>query len=364
MKNFFEQHDYRNITIYVVHVIIVLSTAYLSKISNLFNFWFVLVLLFPLILVPASNIFKLYSYTINVRIIFPISVGIFFVTLYHVFPEFASDEQSSLSVYGVSNAGDTLDAALFKVNDLFKDAVTVLYAICVAFLLLKGLSDFDELKQVLYSEANEVRKISDFATYFMASGDPVKNYNSILALRCLLRDYLSNMLRGRKVVASADNAVVLQDSLLTVGELVPVDYNDRVALEEIMKGVGNLASLRAQRTVCIEKRMSPFIMTLIFVMSLTITLSFFGEANGQISIDYVYVFLLPTFYTSIFMTLLDLSSPFDGYWAIKTDALCGVLDHLKSQIDTMEQDKDLIARVQQASLEKENPSQSLDELAV
>ena len=74
---------------------------------------------------------------------------------------------------------------------------------------------------------------------------------------------------------------------------------------------------------------------MVFTMSLTIVLSFFGSASSEVSIDYVYIFFLPTFYSSIFMTLIDLSTPFDGYWQIKLHAIQGVREKMNRQIDEM-----------------------------
>ena len=232
-----------------------------------------------------------------------------------------------------------VDAAFFKINDLFKDAVTVLYAICVAFLLLKGLNDYDELKEALYSEANLVRTISDYASYFAESETSKNNDSTIEKLRILLHDYLDNILEDKSIKTNPLNEEVLQKCISTVGKLTVEDQNDGFALQEIMKGVGELANCRAKRMVCLEKKMSPFILTLVFVMSLTIVMSFFGSANGQVTIDYAYIFLLPTFYTSIFMTLLDLSSPFDGYWQIKLDAVSNVRDRLETQINFMREER-------------------------
>lgn len=325
---------YRNLIIYIIHALVVLATAYLGYNSALFNWWMVALILAPLVL-AIFNRYKDVSYTINVRILLPISIGLFFVSLYHYFPSVMADETSMLSKYGVQNLGKGIGSEFFQVNGLFKDAVTVLYAICVAFLLLKGLSDYDELKQVLYSEANEVRTISDFATYFMTSGEPVKNHPVVLELRQNLCAYLTNMLKGHKVITAEENEQVLEDCIVTVGNLTTKDKNDEVALAEIMHSVSKISSLRAQRTVCIQKRMSPFILVLVFLMSLTIVLSFFGSASQTFSIDYIYIFLLPTFYSSIFMTLIDLSTPFDGYWRIKLCAIEGVQQKLRRQIKRM-----------------------------
>lgn len=333
----------RNAFIYIIHFIFVIATGWLLLQTNLLSIWFTIVIALPLILAFSTSFGNL-SYTINVRIVFPISIGLFFVALYHYFPSLVESGNQNEGLQTADQFGITsglvaqraIDGTFFKINDLFKDAVTVLYAICVAFLLLKGLNDYDELKEALYAEANLVRTVSDYASYFAESGDPEKNIPIIEKLRCLLHDYLDNILvDGNSIKTNPENEQVLEKCISTVGKLSVGDENDGIALQEIMRGIGDLANCRAKRMVCLEKKMSPFILTLVFVMSLTIVMSFFGASKGVVTIDYVYIFLLPTFYTSIFMTLLDLSSPFDGYWQIKVDAVSNVRDKLERQINSM-----------------------------
>ena len=310
----------------------VIATAFFANASGLATWYFVTLIALPLLLSLIPR-FVAFSFTLNARILFPISVGLLCVSFYHYFPSLLFDEtQASLARLGVSNSNSSLEQDLFQVNDVFKDAVSVLYAICAAFLLWKGLSDFDELKKVVYEETSEVRSITDFSTYFIASGDPETNRAPVMKLRYLLFRYLRNMLKGSRIIASSENESILEQMLLAVGKIKATDKNDDVALEEIMKAVSHLSILRSNRTVCIEKRMSPFILTLMFVMSVTMVSSFFGKATGEITIDYLYVMLLPTFYASIFMTLLDLSKPFDGYWSIKLEAISGVSQRLSKLI--------------------------------
>ncbi|MEM6577457.1 MAG: hypothetical protein AAF678_03120, partial [Pseudomonadota bacterium] len=195
-----------------------LLTAFILLRTDLLNAWFLAVIVAPLALAFVSSQGKL-SYTVNVRIIFPISVGLFFVALYHYFPTLIEtmsggsvnaiqSEIQNASRFGIVSGlaqSNQINGSFFQVNDLFKDAVTVLYAICVAFLLLKGLNDFDELKGVLYAEANLVRTTSDFATYFISSGDPTKNEPIVETLRGLLHDYLDNILVGQTIDISEKN---------------------------------------------------------------------------------------------------------------------------------------------------------------
>ena len=324
----------KNTIIYFVHIAIITATVYFASRANVASWYFVSLIGIPLILSFIPRFSKA-SYTINVRILFPISIGLFCISLYHFFPQLLIGDSEELARYGISNDGINFQNEFFIVNPVFTDAVAVLYAICVAFLLWKGLSDFDELKHVLYEETSVIRSITDYSSYFLTSGRPKENAPTISILRSFLLSYVNNIISGNQIVTSTENEEILEKCLVTVGSLKPADLNDEIALSEIMKGISSLSVLRSKRSVCIEKRMSPYILVLMFMMSVTMVSSFFGKATGEISFEYFYVFLLPTFYASIFMTLLDLSSPFDGYWSIKIDAVRGIKQKLEEHLGTV-----------------------------
>ena len=75
--------------------------------------------------------------------------------------------------------------------------------------------------------------------------------------------------------------------------------------------------------------MSPFIIALVAFLSGAIILPFFREASTEFGLNHIYVFTLSTFFAFIFMTLLDLSMPFEGYWQVKKDALQTAKDMLE-----------------------------------
>ena len=66
----------RNIVIYFFHLIVVLLTGLLLLQTNLLSIWVTIIISLPLALAFSTSFGSL-SYTINVRIIFPISVGLF-----------------------------------------------------------------------------------------------------------------------------------------------------------------------------------------------------------------------------------------------------------------------------------------------
>lgn len=301
----------------VVVVALTMITAYSADIAT----WYLLIIL--LLPFAGSMYSKLsgISYKLNARVFFPVSVGLLCVILFHHFPSLFPGRQSvSASTYGLTSQTERqLTQGFFEVSSLFTESVTVLYAVCAAFLLWKGLNDFDELKTVLSEEASEINSISDYLEYFK-DNEVEANEEATKSIRKSLLDYVSNILDGSRIVASEKNDDVMRGLLSELRKLDPKDQNDHTALAEIMKGYSALANLRSRRTVCIEKRTSPSILTIMAMMSISMIGSFFGQATGEIDVNYVYVFLLSIFYTSLFMTLIDLSTPFDGYWSIKTEA--------------------------------------------
>lgn len=321
--------------IYTTHLLIVALTAWTASQSGLFKWYFIAAIALPVVL-AATTKFSNISYALNARILLPISVGLLCVSLFHYVPTLlAAEGTNGLAIYGITQDTSGISEGFFEVNPIFKDAVSVLYALCAAFLLWKGLNDFDELKRVIHEEANQIRLVSDFAGYFEDDISRTKNQEAVFLLRKKLLSYLDNIIAGSKIVTSDENEEVLEHCLGIVSDLEDVDTNDQIALGEIMKGLAHVTVLRAHRTVCIEKRMSPYLLFLIVMMSITMVASFFGKATGELSMDYIYVGLLPAFYASIFMTLLDLSSPFDGYWSIKVKAVESAREKLIAQINRM-----------------------------
>jgi len=323
----------RTFFLMLVHILVVALNAFVLSLTGLYSTWYLIVIVAPiaLYLFPA---FSRFSYTINFRIILPFSVGLLFVGLYQYFPEFMASGNAvpTLTANGLQLKAPEPNTKIFEVNPTFVDAVTVLYAVCAAFLLWKGLNDFDELKSVLYEEASEMKSLSNYFTYLSEGDKQDENTEIANDLRALFIEYIDNLTKGEEIIVSHDNEEILRECLNLIGKFKDTDVNDRIAIAEVMKGLNHLTLLRSKRSVCIEKRMSPFILVLIAVMSLAMSATFFGDASQEFGVNHILIFLLPAFYTSLFMTLLDLSSPFDGYWKVKCDSMNGVKERLREEI--------------------------------
>ena len=85
-----------------------------------------------------------------------------------------------------------------------------------------------------------------------------------------------------------------------------------------------------------DTSMPPFVLGSILLMSISVLLPFFGNGADTLSVNHIYVFLLSSIHMFIFMTLLDLSAPFDGHFSIQLDAFVDAESRINKLIKARE----------------------------
>ena len=248
------------------------------------------------------------------RVMVPLFFGLLMVWLYR-------------EAYDIAMVADFLSASRNNIdylNWLF-DILSTLYAICTAFLLWKGLTDHDTLRQMLSDEASYIERLVGYSHYF----DLEKPANREFAQNLLskLDHYIHNIVDGEEIKVSAENAKILRECCDLVADLdASDDENDRIALAETMKSLSDLAMARSKRVSQMEIKMSPYLLMALGIMSLTVIYPFYTEAPSQI--DYVRemcIMILGALLSFLLVTLFDISHPFNGFWKIKTDSFEHVL---------------------------------------
>jgi hypothetical protein len=266
----------------------------------------------------------------SARIVLPIAYGMFAIGLFTI----GYENISSSNFYNIANFGIAAKKQVsFQADDNFFNAITVLFSVCAAFLLWKGLTDFDKLKETLNEEAEKIWAIVFLTNYLREDEDTsAVNIQNISATDEICREFKGyiDLAIGNSTKADGSSSLdVLKHSDDVIDKCVsytkkitvkPGDANDLIALEEIMKNLSELVSIRSQRRVCMQKSMPPFVLGALLVMSFSVLVPFFGNGASILSVNNVYVFLLSSTHMFIFMTLLDLSAPFDGYFSIQMDA--------------------------------------------
>jgi len=259
------------------------------------------------------------------RAITPISIGLFLMALY-------TWVQSDHSIYG---------AIVIDVEDKFHlerlyESISILYAVCTAFLLWKGLSDHDGLRHILKEEAGQIQGAIGYLNYL--DGNENKKYAQ--EIRKSFKMYIERIIVDETVKAHNDNYQLLTDTRNYIAKLKPTtdDSNDSVAIAQIMRGLNNLFKVRMKRIACMETKLSPYILWALVLMSLSILYVTFATPTKDILVVKTTIFLLSGLMTFMVFMLLDINSPFAGYYTIKTDSFTQILKILEIEISSYEKD--------------------------
>lgn len=257
------------------------------------------------------------GYVFLLRVATPMSIGISFTLLYHY-------------AYGIEPLKALLTAS-FQVTfmmDKFFDVISVLYAIVVAFLLWKGLTDYDLLRLELNREASIIRKLAYYTRYF----DDPADRNPATIVR-LMRDYITNIMDGDRVVGCKGNNAIIKRCIDAAAHIEARDLNDQIALEAIMQGIGDLSEIRSRRQAFMECKMSPYMMLFLVIMTIFLLYPLYTKTPQEGGIAaYIMIFSMSTLLAFMFVTMLDLRDPFAGYWKIKLDSFGELMRELEEMI--------------------------------
>jgi hypothetical protein len=308
----------------------------LTKFGDTFRWYFLGPLLFVI-----PTVFVRSMVVPVARIVTPLAYAMFAVALFsYGFDNIASSDFYTLNNFGI----ESNEKFVFEAEDNFFNAITVLFSIMAAFLLWKGLNDFDKLKETLNEEAETIWAIVFLTTYLreeQASSENEMNIAATDKICAILQDYLHKATGVSRQQDKMSSLEILRKSDRLVDECVEQtkkivvkagDENDRIALEEIMKNLSSLVSVRSKRRVCMNNGMPPYILAVILIMSMSLLLPFMGNGSETLSVNHLYVFLLTFIHMFIFMTLLDLSSPFDGHFSIQMDAFTDAAERIDELI--------------------------------
>ncbi len=193
--------------------------------------------------------------------------------------------------------------------------ISTLFAIITALILVKGIELFDQLNQAVNEEANQIRSIIGFLVYF--EDETSRDGSShIQTLRTLLRDYCQHVSAPPPISGSAANGAILKQTAEEIAKLEPADENDRVALQEVMRGLNALFITRSKRISASQAKVPVYMLVILTFMSLAIIFPFFLVSPEPFSHTYTIIFVLAAFCCFILMLLLDINSPFDGFWHV------------------------------------------------
>ena len=299
-------------------IILTLLLGFLVNFLFVSNFTFAAIFIY----IPVFGLFidrtRYASVVFIGRAVLPITIALCAVSLWlylHDSHKFDAYLRSTLRDYA-------------SIQDFFTILAT-LYAICIAFLLWKGLSDYDNLRTILRDEAATIQSINDYFFYLTGNTHNVGVSND---LRRIFIAYIENIMSGRRIKTSKENENFLRECVIAVSKLKTNDENDVIAIEEIMKQLSELSHIRSRRASFIENKMSPYLLSVLVIISVALLLPFFLREPNTNYVLHSLIFCLSSFFSFLFLTLLDINDPFDGYWSIKVGTFEDVLRILNTDI--------------------------------
>ena len=259
------------------------------------------------------------------RIILPVLIGLAISYVWYLSP--------AISVLGLDVSIEGNDG---KRIEYFLEIMSVLYAICIAFLLFKGLNDYDNLRHVLREEAACIQSYIEFMMYLDGEG---KNGRIIDGIRTQFLTYIDNIYSDNQLTRQAANDRLIMDVITETKRLntKKSDSDDSIALSEAMKQLAELSRLRGLRESHIDSRMPTYLLVLLAVLSLSLLAPFMAGPRGNEDLTAVLIFSLSTFFSFFYIALLDLNEPNDGYWKIKIEAFKTVRKFITDDISRYNQ---------------------------
>lgn len=276
--------------------------------SFYFEVWPILLAIWIVMVAPALSVrHTMFAFTLMFRIGLPLAAAILSLVLYQW-----SHTQTNFAVMAAA-----LVRSWTQANAFFSVGAT-LYAVCVAFVLWKAMSDWDNLKSLLREEANEIKSILGFLEYF-DNIDDAETVESVKAMRNLFGRYVDRVTDFGRPDVDDVNARALRSCVAHVERIATPGENDRIALEQVMQGIANLSKIRARRISALETRLSPYMFLMLAALSLSILVFFFVFDSQEFNASHFIVPSLSFLFVFILVMLRDLDKPFEGYWRIKME---------------------------------------------
>ena len=246
-------------------------------------------------------------------------------------PLFIGSAAVALYVYlNIANLnGSVVGVSEFYAEQFFSVMAT-LYAIITALILVKGIESFDALSSAISHEAMKMRSINAYFSYY--STEAQRQGGSIYHIRQLLLQYIHNVLHQNSAAKSTENDSIIDACIHNCSLISVDDENDRIALTEIMKGMDEFRTLRANRINCARNKVPGYLIGMLVLMTVSIIIPFFIERQTAAHFNHYIIFTLSTFASFIYFLLQDINKPYDGLWTIDLTPFHEAAEEIKKHL--------------------------------
>jgi len=327
-----------------------------------------LVALVLILLWERAFVFSKTVFGYAVPFISAVSTGI----LYHEF-----QNTTGITLFGETYSGPAILRNV-QFSDSYKDpfysAVSTLYALIIAGALAKGISDFDALKKTISAEVNTIESIIDWLKHMTETGSTndlaiestnknVKVVRNFMDKLCLYVINVSKKRDRERDTNSNENSRLIEGCRELIKDLRTADDEDKIARPRLMVAIDRLSRLRTERRSSEGLKFPRYLFFILFLMSIFLILPFIAEPrcvtehallkrleldvgrpsdtekifdlktslksfcvqtskdggeelyrNPQLNSQYFMIGVMAFFFSFLIMTLLDIGTPYEGFW--------------------------------------------------
>lgn len=230
-----------------------------------------------------------------------------------------------------------IQTAFVEPHDLFGTLIEVfgvfiatVYALLFAFMVLKSMQDFDSINFSLREEADNLEAISTSAIYLRPEWRGT-NFNLIVQIHKLLIDYAAGVLSDEfhKRGFVRGNLEFIDSLADKIGQFKIENENDRLVVDKLISRLESLALLRSKRIAFIQTKPSPYMILMLFVLSVIVIMPFYIPVGNAVIMLRFFVGGLAFVLSFLFLMMLDMTSHFEGYWTVDREPF----SHAKKTMD-------------------------------
>lgn len=272
------------------------------------------------------------------------------ITLFFLHLSKFSFNEDNVFLYTISSGWTNLQKS--DTYSSYIQITSTMYAVSVAFLLLKGIQDYEKMSETFNSLLSNIVSINYDLKYFdleeneiylLSKNDDIESKNKldtyelnqkrIPKIRCSLVRFLKEL---KIMIDASHDRDVFSSKELNFGEIrghvnkiEPIDFNDQLALEGIMHALNSSNSLLTSLYSSISDRMSNIILQFISAISVLSILNFYELEKFVFHPPQMFMMFTVSFMLIFLVILiLDLNDPFDGQWRIKSEDIIGCVESI------------------------------------
>lgn len=210
----------------------------------------------------------------------------------------------------------------------------VIYAIVVGFIFIRVYDRFHEIGRTILDGLSTVANIRDYLVYVD------KNQETKREIRRCLFDYVRLVVKREwmemeytvKRQTSSDTSPELYRLMETVHQIKVTNESDLIALDVLIRKIGELSALRTRRLELSDEQLAPILRFLILFMSVTLAVGTILMNVESVWMHGLIVFSITGAVHILYIMISELNHPFAGYWQIDISPYTEISNRLEKEL--------------------------------